>query len=78
MFLIKIMIHSIFRNKRHSLLIGVTTIIGITLSVSMLSTMLGIQEKINLELKSYGANIEVTPKTTEIISDLYETKGQFY
>lgn len=74
MFLIKIMIHSIFRNKRHSLLIGVTTIIGITLSVSMLSTMLGIQEKINLELKSYGANIEVTPKTTEIISDLYGTK----
>ena len=68
------MIHSIFRNKRHSLLIGVTTIIGITLSVSMLSTMLGIQEKINLELKSYGANIEVTPKTTEIISDLYGTK----
>lgn len=73
MFLIKMMLYSIFRNKRQSLLIGMTTIIGITLSVSMLSTMIGIQEKINLELKSYGANIEVTPKTTEIISDLYGT-----
>lgn len=71
MFLIKMMLHSIFRNKRQSLLIGVTTIIGIMLSVSMLSTMLGIQEKVNLELKSYGANIKGTPKSVEIISDLY-------
>lgn len=67
----KLVFKSLKKTKRSSGLIILTTALGIALSISMIGIMLGINDKMNQELKSYGANIQIIPKDTAIITDLY-------
>ena len=45
--------------------------LGTCLSTGMLNTMLGIGDKVNRELKAYGANINVVPKESSMLDDIY-------
>lgn len=69
---------SIFRQKKKMFMIAITIALGTSLAASMLNTMLGVGDKVNRELKTYGANINVIPKEASMIDDLYgieDTEG---
>ena len=38
----------------------------------MINVVLGVEEKVNKELKNYGANIVVKPKDSSLLSDIYD------
>ena len=54
------------------LLIALTIALGASLATAMISVRMGISDKINSELKTYGANITVVPKQSSIVSNLYD------
>ena len=58
------------RGDRH-LLIAVTVALGAAVATSMLSVMFDVGDKVNQELKSYGANIVVRPRGAAVLQDLY-------
>jgi putative ABC transport system permease protein len=53
-------------------LIALTVALGVSLSTAILSVMWNIGDKVNEELKAYGANIVVRPQSSAILSSLYE------
>jgi putative ABC transport system permease protein len=53
-------------------MIAFTIALGASLATAMLSVMLDVGDKINQELKTYGANITVVPKAASVISDFYD------
>ncbi len=63
------------RQKRKMLMISLTIALGASLATAMLNVMLDVGDKINQELKTYGANIIVVPKTTAALNNLYEIEG---
>ena len=70
---------ALFRQKGKMALIAFTVALGASLATSMLNTMLGVGDKVNQELKTYGANINVLPKEASLLDDLYgmqEKEGQ--
>lgn len=67
---------AIFRQKSKMLMIAFTIGLGVCLSTSMLNTMLGVGDKVNQELKTYGANINVVPKEASLLDDIYGVEEQ--
>ena len=57
------------------LMIALTIALGASLATAMLNVMLDVGDKVNQELKTYGANITVVPKSSAVLSDLYEVEG---
>jgi putative ABC transport system permease protein len=53
-------------------MIAFTIALGASLATAMLSVMLDVGDKVNQELKTYGANITVVPKETSVVSNLYD------
>ena len=62
------------RGERH-LLIAVTVALGAAVATSMLSVMFDVGDKVNQELKSYGANIVVRPRGAAVLQDLYGARS---
>ncbi|MFP3156071.1 ABC transporter permease [Lachnospiraceae bacterium ZAX-1] len=62
---------ALFRQKGKMLMIAVTIALGASLATSMLNVMLDVGDKVNKELKTYGANINVVPKGASLLNDLY-------
>lgn len=62
---------TLFRQKSKMLMIAFTVALGISLATAMMNVMLGVGDKINQELKTYGANIQVVPKDASLLDDLY-------
>ena len=60
------------RQWKKMAMIAFTIALGASLATAMLSVMLDVGDKINQELKAYGANIKVVPKETSVISELYD------
>lgn len=58
------------------LMIAFTIALGASLATAMLSVMLDVGDKVNQELKTYGANITVVPKENSVLSSLYEVEGE--
>jgi putative ABC transport system permease protein len=56
-------------------MIAFTIALGASLATAMLSVMLDVGDKINQELKTYGANITVVPKAASVVSDFYDLEG---
>jgi putative ABC transport system permease protein len=54
------------------LMIAFTIALGTSLATAMLNVMFDVGDKVNQELKTYGANITVTPRGTSILSELYD------
>ncbi len=66
---------TLFRQWKKMLMIAFTIALGASLASAMLSVMLDVGDKVNQELKTFGANIKVVPKQTSMLSDLYEVDG---
>lgn len=62
---------ALFRQKRKMLMIAFTVALGASLATAMLNVMLDVGDKVNQELKTYGANINVVPKEASLLGDLY-------
>jgi putative ABC transport system permease protein len=53
------------------LMIAFTVALGASLATAMLNVMLDVGDKVNQELKTYGANINVLPRGASLLDDLY-------
>ena len=62
------------RQKQKLLMMACTMALGISLATAMINVMLDVGDKVNQELKTYGANIMVEPRGASILSDLYGVK----
>ena len=62
---------TIVRQKSKMLMIAFTVVLGVSLSTAMMNVMLGVGDKVNRELKVYGANITVRHKEAALMGDLY-------
>ena len=65
---------ALFRQRGKMLLIAFTIALGTSLATAMLNVMLDVGDKVNQELKTYGANITVKPKDSSLLSDLYDVE----
>ena len=63
------------RQWKKMLMIAFTIALGASLATAMLSVMLDVGDKVNQELKTYGANITVVPKESSVLNSLYEVEG---
>jgi len=63
------------RQKGKMLMIALTIALGASLATAMLNVMLDVGDKVNQELKTYGANITVVPKEASVLNNLYEVEG---
>jgi putative ABC transport system permease protein len=71
----RMLIGAISRQKARSLTIALAMALGASLATSMLNVMLDVGDKVNQELKAYGANLTVVPKGASIMNDLYGVAG---
>lgn len=53
-------------------MIAFTIALGASLATAMLSVMMDVEDKVNQELKAYGANITVVPKDASVVNELYD------
>lgn len=79
----RMILGALMRQKGKMLMIAFTVALGASLSTAMLNTMFGVGDKVNMELKAYGANINVLPRDASLLDDIYgfkadETKAQKY
>jgi len=63
--------NALFRQKRKLVMIAVTMALGVSLSTAMLNVMMDVEEKVNQELKVYGANLNVVPRGASLLGDVY-------
>ena len=66
---------TLVRQWKKMILIAFTIGLGASLATAMLSVMFDVGDKVNQELKAYGANITVSPKSSSVVSDLYDVEG---
>ncbi|MBR6419184.1 MAG: ABC transporter permease [Oscillospiraceae bacterium] len=66
---------TLFRQWKKMIMIAFTIALGASLATAMLSVMLDVGDKVNQELKTYGANITVVPKAASVLNNLYEVEG---
>src|SRR5215813_5700592 len=59
---IRLVYESFRRQKRRKLLAGVAVTLGVAVATPMIAVATDIGDKINRELRSYGANLVVTPQ----------------
>ncbi len=60
------------RQWKKMLMIAITIALGTSIATAMINVMLDTTDKINEELKTYGANINVKSKNASVVSSLYE------
>ncbi len=66
------MIRGAFSHQwKKMIMIALTIALGASIATAMINVMLGVGDKVNQELKTYGANITVVPKSSSVLSDLY-------
>jgi putative ABC transport system permease protein len=59
------------RQKRKNRLIILTVALGVSLAAALLGVMFDVGDKVNQELKSYGANLNVVPRGASMLSEMY-------
>ncbi|MDR1287822.1 MAG: ABC transporter permease [Treponema sp.] len=62
---------ALLRQKGKMLMVAFTVALGASLASAMLNVMLDVGDKVNRELKAYGANINVLPRGASLLDDLY-------
>ena len=65
----------LLRQKGKMFMIAFTIALGASLATAMLSVMFDVGDKVNQELKTYGANITVVAKEASVVDSLYEVDG---
>ncbi len=69
---VRMIAKAFLRQWKKMLMIAFTIALGASLATAMLSVMMDVEDKMNQELKAYGANINVVPKSASVINDLYD------
>lgn len=64
----------LIRQWSKMLLIAFTIALGASLATSMINVMLDVGDKVNQELKAYGANITVRSQDASLLADLYDVE----
>ena len=67
----RMILRTLIRQKSKMFMIAFTVILGVSLSTAMINVMLGVGDKVNRELKVYGANITVKHKDAALMGELY-------
>ena len=62
---------AVLRQGRQLVFVALTVALGVSLATAMLNVMFDVGDKVNQELKAFGANITVTPKNASILKDIY-------
>lgn len=62
---------ALVRQSRKMFMVAVTVALGVSLTAAMLNVMLDVGDKVNRELKAYGANITVTPRAASVLGEIY-------
>lgn len=65
-----------FRQWKKMFMIALTIALGTSIATAMINVMLDVSDKINEELKTYGANITVVSKNAAVLSNLYESDDE--
>ena len=73
---IRMIAKAFLRQWKKMLMIAFTIALGSSLATAMLSVMFDVSDKVNEELKAYGANITVVPKDASVINELYDVDGE--
>ena len=66
---------ALMRQRNRFMLIALTVALGVSLASAMLNVMFDVGDKVNQELKAYGANITVVPKNSALLKDVYGLSG---
>ena len=66
---------ALIRQRNRFMLIALTVALGVSLASAMLNVMFDVGDKVNQELKAYGANITVVPKNAALLKDVYGLSG---
>ena len=64
--------NALTRRKSRLFMIAFTMALGVSLATAMLNVMMDIGDKVNQELKTYGANLTVVPRGASLVNELYE------
>ena len=68
----KMLLGALLRQKGKLLMIAFTVALGVSLATAMLNVMFDVGDKVNQELKIYGANLNVVPRGTSLLNELYD------
>ncbi len=74
----RMVFRALVRQWKKMLMIAFTIALGSSLATAMLNVMFDVGDKVNQELKTYGANIRVVPQTASIMSDRYGLQSEAY
>jgi putative ABC transport system permease protein len=66
---------ALFRRKGRLAMIAFAVGLGVSLATAMLSVMFDVGDKVNQELKTYGANLNVVPRGASLMDELYSVEG---
>ena len=66
---VRMIAKAFLRQWKKMLMIAFTIALGASLATAMLSVMMDVEDKMNQELKAYGANITVVPKSASDVGD---------
>ena len=68
----KMLLGALLRQKGKLLMIAFTVALGVSLATAMLNVMFDVGDKVNQELKTYGANLNVVPRGASLLNELYD------
>jgi putative ABC transport system permease protein len=66
---------ALFRRQGKLLMIAFAVGLGVSLATAMLNVMFDVGDKVNQELKTYGANLNVVPRGASLMDELYSVEG---
>jgi putative ABC transport system permease protein len=66
---------ALMRDRSKRIMIAATTALGASVATAMLGVMFDVGDKVNQELKTYGANIRVQAKGAAVLDELYQVEG---
>ncbi|MBR1535554.1 MAG: ABC transporter permease, partial [Treponema sp.] len=75
---LRMVIRALVRQWKKMLMIAFTIALGSSLATAMLNVMFDVGDKVNQELKTYGANIRVLPQSASIMSDMYGIENESF
>ncbi|MCX8674289.1 ABC transporter permease [Gilliamella sp. B3023] len=68
----RMLLSVLVRQKKKLFLIALTVALGVSLATAMLNVMFDVGDKVNQELKAYGANLNIVPKSVAMVNELYQ------
>ncbi|MBQ9908537.1 MAG: ABC transporter permease, partial [Treponema sp.] len=74
----RMVFRALVRQWKKMLMIAFTIALGSSLSTAMLNVMFDVGDKVNQELKAYGANIRVVPQSSSMVSDRYGIESETF